>query len=677
MSFRQIILTFIINILITSLFAQDSLNILHYDIHLKINTQEETISGYTSLTLTACRNLDNITLYLWGPSTDSLFINNTKSTQYTTTSNQIIINYPIDKNDTAIITVYYHGHTMTDPHWGGFYFKNGYAYNYGIGMHSQPFSLGRTWFPTDDSFTDKATFDFHITTTKTQKAICNGLLIDSTLSRHTITWHWRLSEPIPPYLANVAVGRYKKFTWTYHGLEKDIPVEIYLFHDTPDSAIKSFTHLDTVMHIFEKLFGPYPWPRIGYVQTPMQAGAMEHVTNISMPYFAINGTLDNEDLIYHELSHSWFGNLVTCATPHDMWLNEGWASYAESLYKQYLYDSSAFAENVRYNHLIVLNFAHKQDNGYKAIGKIDYNNTYGTTIYKKGADVVHMLRYQIGDSLFWPAIRHYLSTFAWKNATIDDLRLSLDQYTHLDLENFFNFWIYSPGFPLLYIDTVSVQKTGTNHYKTIIRISQRLIATHNYLKGQRLQVAFVGNDNQFAVRETFINGKNTIDTFTLNFKPVTLFLDPYDHLLDASTDQYYWVNKPGMYLFDYELFDVNIQSLAQPFFLRVKANWIAPRHTLIQNNRYLLNSTYYWTVQSNVDNINAEAKLYLSSLMDLNFRRLTEKQLKGLRIFYRSGHNQPWQIISSRLSNNYNYLLINQLKPGDYIIGFDRMYMKD
>ncbi len=674
MSIRQIILTFLALFLTSFIYSQDSLDIIHYNINLQVNTDSKSISGHTTLSIKANYSTNKIQLYLLGLHIDSILINNHQVKDFT--QNEQTFSFPrhLNKNDTIKLTVFYHGHPHSDPQWGGFYFRHGYAYNYGIGMDSNPLSMGRAWFPTDDSFRDKALFDFYITTDKKQKAVCNGLLQDSTIKNDHIIWHWHLDKPIPPYLADIAVGKYKKISWIYHGIDKNIPVQIYIFSYEPDTIIKTFVHLNQVMRIYENLFGPYPWGRIGYIQTPMTGGAMEHATNISLPFYAINGTLEYEDLIYHELSHSWFGDYVTCSTPKDMWLNEGWASYCESLYKQFLYGQKDFENSVLYNHLITLNFAHKEDNGYRAIGNIDLAHTYGSTIYKKGADVVHNLRYQIGDSLFWPAVRHYLKAYAWTNATITDFRTYLQHYTHQNLKNFFDFWIYTPGFPLFSIDSTAITKISSHKYKVIVTIKQRLIGTKKYLRGQRIQIELLSDKKHSTTRQTFCSGRLTIDTFIVNFRPRLVFIDPYDHLLDASTDQYYWVDTAGQYIFDYELMDIKVNQVKTPYFLRVKTNWIAPLQTLIDSSKYLLNSTYYWTIFSTQKNINAHAKLYLSSLMDINFKTLNEKQLKGLKVFYRPSSRNKWQIIDSQLSSDEQYMMISSPRPGDYIIGYDRTY---
>ena len=666
----SLILIFLFSIIVTL----SQIDIIHYDISLKINPHEENINGYTTLVLTTSSNQDSINLLLWKLTIDSILIRNNKI-NYKQDEQAFVIFYPLKVKDTVKITVYYHGKPLEDKFWGGFYFKNNYAFNYGIGMSSYPLSVGRTWFPTNDLFTDKAYFDFHITSPIQTKAVCNGILMDSTKKDNYITWHWHLKEPIPPYLANVAVGKYQKVEWMYNnGINEKIPVEIYLLESVPTNFVHSFDNLDKVMLLYESLLGQYKWEKIGYIQTLMQSGAMEHATNISMPYYSINGTKDNEKLIFHELAHSWFGNYITCKTYKDMWINEGWAEYL-SFVAFMIYGYDAFEKELLYSHLIALNFAHINDNGYYAIGKINIENTYGTTIYKKGAVVVHNLRYQIGDSLFWQAVRFLLNKFAWKNVSITDLQKTFEQFTGLDLEDFFNFWIYSPGYPFFYVDNYSVKKQKSG-YQVIVKITQRLIGTDEYLKNQRIQIAFLKDKKHLVVKETFSQGRNTIDTFLLDFEPILIFLDPNQHLLDASTDKYYWIDTAGQYWFDYQFFDFEIPDVDKNFFLRVKINWLSPEQTLINNNRFLLNSTYYWTIQLTHNKAQGKAKFYLSSLLDVNFKQLNEKQLHALRLFYRPNAKSEWKIIDSNLSEDYQYLLTNYLQSGDYIIGLDRTKLK-
>ncbi len=676
---------------------RDSVDVLHYGIHIYINVNKQFVQGYTDVTLRPEYDLPYLQLDLWGLLIDSLYVNSEKAADFKVLTESFRIPGQFKKHDTLVVRVYYHGNPLKDPVWGGFMFSQIDAYNYGIGMSSRPVSVGRVWFPANDIFSDKATYDFYIMTDYGQKAVCNGLLVsekdtmvtrklhtrikdrqtgklvrfDTTLTQRRKIWHWRLDLPVSTYLANVGVSDYKHKSWQYRNNGRSIPVDIYYLSSTPDSALKSFEHLDTVMKIFERLYGPYVWPRIGYLQTTSQAGAMEHATNISLPMQAVSGDLSQEGLLFHELSHSWFGNLVTCKRRQDIWLNEGWATYSEAVFRQYLYGEQSFKDFNRERHLYVLNFAHKKDGGYKAIGKIDYENTYGMTVYDKGADVVHTLRYQIGDSLFWPAVRAYLKHYAFGSATINDLKNFLEDYTGKDLDGFFDFWLYTAGFPyfeVYYFEPVKKQ----GKYQVAVTIHQRTVGTDTLLNGQRLELAFIGKKGKFTLRDTYVSGQWTIDTFYLDFKPELVVADPEEHVMDATTDQPVWVDSAGNYYFDYELFEMQVKKAPkEKLYFRAKANWIAPDGRFPQG--YQVQRNYYWSLQFAGDkHFDADGKFYLSRLMDMNFTYLTRKQLNNLVMFYRENPYSPWLIVPSYISPQGDALIIEDLKPGDYALGLKR-----
>jgi aminopeptidase N len=164
-------------------------------------------------------------------------------------------------------------------------------------------------------------------------ALCNGALISTIDNGNgTKTWNWEMNEEIPSYLACVAVGNYAPAYFNYYGIEDTIPVQLgAVAADTSDMK-NSFVHLTDALSIFENHFGPYRWNKVGYSLVPFTGGAMEHATNIAYPNFMVNGNTLYEDFLVHELSHHWFGDLATCETAEDMWLNEGWASYCVYLF---------------------------------------------------------------------------------------------------------------------------------------------------------------------------------------------------------------------------------------------------------------------------------------------------------------------------------------------------------
>ena len=363
----------------------DTLDALHYDIYLDVlDFSGHIINGYTDVSITPkINNLNNISLELLELSVDSVFIDGNIIPSFTYNNNliQIPLSNPINIGDIIIVRIYYHGVPFHED-WGGFHFSGEYAFNLGVGFVSDPHNLGKAWFPCIDDFKDRATYDCYITVDEDKMAVCGGTLISVTNNgNNTKTCYWQLVNTIPTYLASVAVGEYAVVEDIYNGINNDVPVEIYV---RPSDTVKvpgSFLHLNDILLIFEEHFGAYPWERVGYVGTAK--GAMEHVTNIAYPNFCIDNSLTYEWLYAHELSHMWFGDKVTCSTAGDMWLNEGWAVFCESLYREFLYGKELYITNMRELHKDVLQVCHTPsgDGSYLALYGVPTEYTYGMTVY--------------------------------------------------------------------------------------------------------------------------------------------------------------------------------------------------------------------------------------------------------------------------------------------------------
>ncbi len=164
---------------------------------------------------------------------------------------------------------------------------------------------------------------------------------------------------------------------------------------------------------------------------------MEHATNIAYPSFAVDGTLVFEDLMAHEFGHHWWGDLVTCETADDMWLNEGWASYSENLFMEAVYGREAYLDAVIFNQIEVMQYAHIQDGAHYPVSGVPFDVTYGRHVYNKGADVAHTLRGYMGDEAFFRCIREYLDAFAFQTANSEQFRDFLGECSGFDLDDFF------------------------------------------------------------------------------------------------------------------------------------------------------------------------------------------------------------------------------------------------
>jgi hypothetical protein len=204
-----------------------------------------------------------------------------------------------------------------------------------------------------------------------------------------------------------------------------------------------------MIEAFEQRFGKYPFEKAGYVNTPI--GAMEHQTMISYPANLIRSTDSINMVAAHELAHQWFGNLVTCKDFRDAWLNESFATYCESLWLEYLFGFEKYLANQKAKAERYLNSISKQEGVFPLYDfpRTPPSSNYPETIYQKGAVVLGMLRYELGDSLFFGSLKHYLNKFAYSSANTEDLKNSIEEFTGIELDWFFNQWVYGKGWPVL------------------------------------------------------------------------------------------------------------------------------------------------------------------------------------------------------------------------------------
>ncbi|MBP6731968.1 MAG: M1 family metallopeptidase, partial [Chitinophagales bacterium] len=395
---------------------------------------------------------------------------NTSAVPFTYNDSVIAINLLLNLNtgDSATLQVFYHGNPYRAAgDFGGFYWTNAYAFNIGVSFLADPHTYGRVWFPCFDNFEQRSLYEFYVTTKNTHKAFCNGLLQDIATNGNKKIWHWKLTQDIPSYLASVAVSDYATVEDTVNGMTGTLQVQLAARAADTTNLKNLFVHLHDAFHIQEEAWGPYLWDRVGFCIVPFNAGAMEHATNIGfMTYYLNSLSSQAERTMAHELSHHWFGNLVTCKTAGEMWLNEGWASYNEHLFYERLYGDSTYKDAVRVNHEDVLHKAHISDGSYLPVSGVPTESTYGSTVYNKGADVIHTLRAYMGDQLFFSCVKNFLTDFAWQNITTIQLRDYLAQCAGINLNDYFNDFITAPGFTHFSIEQLRTLPTTNAGFQT-------------------------------------------------------------------------------------------------------------------------------------------------------------------------------------------------------------------
>ena len=302
----------------------------------------------------------------------------------------------------------------------------------------------RDWWPCKDVPDDKFTADVRYRVPVEFSAPGPGLL--QSVTDHgdgTHTWHWHESYPINSYLIAMTVTNYAHYTdWFTSPRGYTLPIENYVFPENYDNSVEDLSLTPLALAIMDSIFGEYPFKNEKYGHAVFQfGGAMEHQTCTSMGSSLLDGDHSHDRIVVHELAHQWFGNAVTLRDWENIWLNEGFARYCDCLWIEYTEGPGGLGS------LMTQLTADEHFDGPV------YNNPGGMggfsqTAYNKGAWVLHMLRYLLGDELFFGALNHYYSLHIYDNAHTVDLQADLEAHTGLDLATFFDQWVYGENRPV-------------------------------------------------------------------------------------------------------------------------------------------------------------------------------------------------------------------------------------
>ena len=633
----------------------DTIDILKYTINLNITDfTSKIIYGSAEIKFNPKINgVNTIYLDFLKLTIDSIEINNTNLT-YEYNDTLLKVNLPLTYTviDTVNLLVYYKGTPQGDPSgWGGFYFENGFAYNLGVGFGANPHTYGRAWFPCFDNFIERSSYEFNITTNNGKIAYCNGYLANDTSDNNgNRTRKWILQETIPSYLASVAVANYTQVNQVYNGINGPLPITLVALASDTTHTKNSFINLNTALSTFENRFGPYLWNRVGFCMVPFNSGAMEHATNISYPKFAADGTLNYQSLYAHELSHHWFGDLATCRTQEDMWLNEGWARYCEFIFTETLSGYDSYLKEVRTNHESNLHFNHVNDGGYLSLNNIPFDFTYGDHVYNKGADVAHTLRGYMGDSLFFHSIKYYLSQNNYKDVSSNDFRDALSVASGINLTNFFNDWVFNPGWTHFSIDSFIVIPNGLN-FDVSIYVKQKLTEAPNYYTNVPLELTFKSADWVEQSQTIVMSGASALFNFTIPFHPSFVAINMTEKISHAIAPEYKKIKNIGNFNFINAKMNMTVQAITDSAFVRIEHNYTAPDGFKSFNHPYRLSPNHYWKVDGILPNtfkakatINYDGRTSSATVNQWLDNELINTMEDSLVLMYRKHVANEWEV---------------------------------
>ncbi len=335
----------------------------------------------------------------------------------------------------------------------------------------------RYYLPTYDYPNDRLTTETILTVPASWITVANGKLISVTKAGDDMkTWTWRESLPSSTYLITVVAGEFDEIKQTWHGL----PVTYYAPKGRGDRLLPNYERTPAMMEVFRRKLGvDYPWEKYAQVMVDdFVAGGMENssaTTNTSsslrnaklIPEFPG----DEDPLISHELAHQWFGDLVTCNDWGNIWLNEGFATFFQMVWSEAHYPK----EQANYERWTAVQEWLGQSSLYgKSIVRHDFDDSseFDDNAYGKGGLVLYMLRQQIGEDAFYRGLRHYLEVYRGKNVVTADLIKSIEEANHINVQQFFDEWIYGAGVPKFEVGYT--YEDGKHQIALTVRQTQRV-----------------------------------------------------------------------------------------------------------------------------------------------------------------------------------------------------------
>ncbi|MCX6285586.1 MAG: M1 family aminopeptidase [Bacteroidetes bacterium] len=435
----------------------------------------------------------------------------------------ITLDHSYNPGEIAEVLIYYRHKNVAD---NAFYVSGGFVFT-----DCEP-EGARHWFPCYDSPSDKALLELTAKVPLNVKLGSNGRLADSTISADTIRYHWVSANNVATYLmVMTAKVNYKLDIVYYHKITNpadSVPIRFY--YNTGESPYSCENLIDSMTTYYSRKWCEHPFEKNGFATLNNQFawGGMENQTLTS---FCPNcwGT----SLMAHEFAHQWWGDMITCATWADIWLNEGFATWSESFWQESSGGYSAYL-----NGILGYASSYLSGNAGWAISNPDWAiNTPSVNVlfdwsitYCKGACVLHQLRYVLGDSLFFQVMQTYAAdtNFKYKSATIANFNQIVNSLSGQNYDWFFNEWIYTPNHPV-YANTYQIKNLGGGSWQVDFNAKQTQTNAPFFKMPLMLKVRF--SDASDTLVQVMNDSNNQLFKMFFSKQPTLLTFDPGNEIV--------------------------------------------------------------------------------------------------------------------------------------------------
>ena len=497
-------------------------DVRYYRCCWNINPAVDAISGNVTMYFMPLSPLDSMQMDVSVSLTvDSVYYHHTKTNFAQQTGDVLQINFSSTLNALDSVTVFYHG--MPPSTGFGSFVQSTHGPNNApiIWTLSEPYGAS-DWWPCKNTLTDKAdSIDTYITIPPGNKAASNGLLKEIIPNGSNFTYHWKHRHPIAAYLVAQAVTNYSTFLDTAKVQHGTLPVLYYMYPEDSVTARSSDGQILQIIHYYDSLFIPYAFSDEKYGHAEFGwGGGMEHQTMSFVGGFEI-------PLLVHELAHQWFGDRVTCGSWHDIWLNEGFAVYCSAISQTTLFGQSFFTG---WKVGTMANITSIPNGSVWVDDTTSVTRIFsGRLTYNKGAYLLHMLRWKLGDNLFFQGLRNYLSdpALAYSFSKTIGLQQHLESVSGQSLTNFINQWFYGQGYPSY---LVLYNQEANNQLKITINQTTSDNSVPFFEMPVPIQFKGQGKDTIIVFNHT---SSGQVFYPNLNFTPDSIFIDPNLEIISA------------------------------------------------------------------------------------------------------------------------------------------------
>jgi aminopeptidase N len=419
-------------------------DVAHYNLDVRYDPATDELTGHATILARATQNLSRFNLDLVGLTVDSIRVNG-RSARWSRHGQELTVTPArgLRRGTPILVDVRYHGVPVTFVI-AGTTLEAGFIHtDDGTVVAGQP-EVAAAWYPVNDHPQDKATYTFEITVPEGLTAIANGIPLGSSTRRGWTTWRWAETVPMISYLATATIGRWR-VTQTVH---KGRPVFIAIDEDLPpDLADDAIARTSEVTDFLEGLFGPYPFKAEGAIvddYNNLQFALENQSRPVYSQFFFNRGTnLQETNVVAHEIAHMWFGDSVAVHEWKDIWLNEGYATYASWLWSEHIGDGATAQSNFDFFY----NLPETSTVWQPPPGDPGVANLFGNSVYFRSAMTMHALRLTVGDDAFFAISRAWAAKKRGGNGATPEFIALAERISRMDLDAFFDAWLFQTAKP--------------------------------------------------------------------------------------------------------------------------------------------------------------------------------------------------------------------------------------